>query len=94
LVGYRLVPVVDPRQVYQGGLWAEPDETDAAAQLRRLADDAAERCRLGGRARASVLESLGAGPLAAALHGIGLEVPALSMPERLGLVEPVAVPAA
>ena len=75
LVGYRLVPVVDPRQVYQGGLWAEPDQAEAVAQLRRLADDAAARRLLGAKARESATARLGAAPLAAALRGIGLEVP-------------------
>ena len=46
-IGYRLVPVADPRQVYQGGSWAEPDQAEAVAQLRRLADDAAARRALG-----------------------------------------------
>ena len=75
LVGYRLVPVIDPRQVYQGGLWAEPNVADAVAHLRRLADGAEERRRLGERARESVRASLGAGPLARALRGIGVDIP-------------------
>jgi glycosyltransferase involved in cell wall biosynthesis len=74
LVGYRLVPVMDPRQVYQGGLWADPDVADAVGQLRRLADDVEVRCRLGHRARESVRSYLGTGPLTAALRAIGVNV--------------------
>jgi glycosyltransferase involved in cell wall biosynthesis len=72
LVGYRLVPTEDPRQVYHGASWAEPDQRDAVAHLRRLADDAAERRALGCRARAMATDRLGAGPLADALRAIGL----------------------
>ena len=40
-IGYRLVPVHDPRGVYDipGAEWAEADPDEAVAQLRRLADD-------------------------------------------------------
>jgi hypothetical protein len=55
-----------------GAVWAEPDQREAVAQLRRLADDAAERAALGARARRSVMARLDAGPLANAMHGIGL----------------------
>jgi glycosyltransferase involved in cell wall biosynthesis len=74
LVGYRLVTPHDARHVYDvdGAVWAEPDQREAVAQLRRLADDAAERAALGARARRSVMARLDAGPLANALHGIGL----------------------
>jgi glycosyltransferase involved in cell wall biosynthesis len=75
LVGYRLVPPRDPRQVYRGSRWAEPDHEGAIAQLRRLAEDAAARAALGARARRHALARLGAGPLAAALRGLGLAVP-------------------
>ena len=54
LVGYRLVPAEDPRHVYEGArwgaVWAEPDQLDAVAHLRRLADDAVARAALGARA--------------------------------------------
>jgi glycosyltransferase involved in cell wall biosynthesis len=75
LVAYRLVAPDDPRQVYHGADWAEPDLDGAVAQLRRLAGDAAERAALGARGRAHALERLGAGPLAAAVRGLGLDVP-------------------
>lgn len=75
LVAYRLVAPDDPRQVYYGSRWAEPDQGDAVAALRRLADDAAARTALGARGRAHALACLGAGPLAAAVRGLGLEVP-------------------
>jgi glycosyltransferase involved in cell wall biosynthesis len=76
-VGYRLVPAADPRGVLEapGAVWAEPDIADAAAQLRRLADHPAKRAALGARAAASVRQSLGPGPLADAVRGLGLMVP-------------------
>lgn len=77
LVGYRLIPAHDPRQVYEvpGAVWAEADLTDAAAQLRRLADDAGERKALGARARVAVMARLNADKLADAVRGLGLPVP-------------------
>lgn len=75
-VACRLVPAVDPRGVLEvaGAVWAEPDIADAAAHLRRLADDPAERRALGARAAASVRQTLGAGALAEAVRGLGLPV--------------------
>ena len=70
LVGYRLIPVEDPRQVYHGAHWADPDLAEAAAHLRRLADDAPVRRALGECGRKSVTKSLGSGPLAAAIQGL------------------------
>jgi len=75
LVEYRLVPAADDRAVYYGSTWAEPDQGGAVAHLRRLADDAAARAALGGQGRARALANLGAGPLAAAVRSLGLEVP-------------------
>jgi glycosyltransferase involved in cell wall biosynthesis len=72
LVGYRLVPAEDPRHVYEGASWAEPDQADAVAHLRRLADDAAARTALGTRGREAALARLGVAPLAAALRDLGL----------------------
>jgi glycosyltransferase involved in cell wall biosynthesis len=72
LVGYRLVPAADPRHVYEGSCWAEPDQADAVAHLRRLADDAAARVALGARGREAALERLGVAPLAAAVRDLGL----------------------
>jgi glycosyltransferase involved in cell wall biosynthesis len=73
LVGYRLVPAEDPRHVYEGASWAEPDQADAVAHLRRLADDAGARAALGARAREAAFARLGVDPLAAALRGLGLQ---------------------
>ena len=70
LTGYRLIPVDDPRQVYQSSVWAEADQADAVAHLRRLADDAEARQALGQRARASALTSFSAEPLAAAIRAL------------------------
>jgi len=77
LVGYRLVPARDPRGVFEapGAEWADPDIAAAAAALRRLADDPAERAALGARGRAMAEARLGAAPLAAALRCIGMAVP-------------------
>jgi glycosyltransferase involved in cell wall biosynthesis len=74
LVGYRLIPARDTRSVYRGQ-WAEPDITEAAERLRALADDPALRHDLGQRARTSALARLDARALAAALRGIGVQVP-------------------
>ena len=76
LVGYRLVPVRDPRRVYDvpGAVWADPDARDAVAQLLRLADDSAERAALGARGRMAAMARLGAEKLAEAARGIGLAV--------------------
>jgi glycosyltransferase involved in cell wall biosynthesis len=76
LVGYRLVPARDARHVYDlpGAVWAEPDLSEAVAQLRRLADDAAQRAALGARGRSAVIARLGVGQLAGAVRGIGLSV--------------------
>jgi glycosyltransferase involved in cell wall biosynthesis len=78
LVGYRLIQAVDPRGVFEapGAVWADPDIGEAAAALRRLADDPAERAALGARGRASAMARLGTGALAEALAGIGLVLPA------------------
>lgn len=75
-VGYRLIPAEDPRGVLDvaGATWAEPDIGDAAAQLRRLADDPAERVALGARAAASVRRTLGVASLAEAVRALGLPV--------------------
>jgi Glycosyl transferases group 1 len=75
LVDYRLVPARDPRQVYAGASWAEPDHAVAVAQLRRLADDPGERAALGARGEAAATLRLGIAPLGAALRGIGLHPP-------------------
>ena len=74
LVGFTLAAPDDPRGVYQakGALWADPDIGEAAAHLRRLADDPGERGALGARGRAMALQRLDAAPLAAALEAIGL----------------------
>ncbi len=72
LVGYRLVPAEDQRHVYEGASWAEPDQADAVAHLRRLADDAAVRATLGARGREAAFARLGVAPLAAALRDLGL----------------------
>ena len=78
LVGYRLVAAQDPRGVFEapGAVWAEPDVAEAAAALRRLADDPAARRALGARGQAAARARLGAGPVAEALRGIGLAVAA------------------
>ena len=74
LVPYTLIPAIDPRGVFQapGAVWADADVAAAAAQLRRLADDAAARLALGTRAQAAAKQRLGSAPLAAALREIGL----------------------
>lgn len=75
LVDYRLVPAEDDRGVYRDALWADPDIADAAARLRRLADDPGERVRIGARARDSLTMSLNGAPLLVALRSLGWTPP-------------------
>jgi glycosyltransferase involved in cell wall biosynthesis len=77
-VPYRLVPARDPRGVFEapGAEWAEADVGAAAAALRALADDTGLRARLGAAARLQAEQRLGAGPLAAAVRGLGFPVAA------------------
>ena len=60
LVGYSLVPVDDPEGAIDGAdqVWADADVDDAAQWLRRLADDADLRGRLGAAAAADVASQL------------------------------------
>lgn len=69
LVGSHLTPARDDRSVYQG-TWAEPDVMAAAVALHCLADDPAERMRLGSAARQRVRALLTEAPLLAALAGL------------------------
>jgi glycosyltransferase involved in cell wall biosynthesis len=73
LVDFRLVEAKDPRRIYYGSDWAEPNLESAVFQLRRLADNATERAVLGLRAKRYALDRLGAAPLAAAVARLGLE---------------------
>jgi glycosyltransferase involved in cell wall biosynthesis len=72
LVDCRLVPARDPREVYYGADWAEPNQATAVAHLRRLADDGEWRRTLGARGDAMATAKLGPEPLIAALRAIGL----------------------
>jgi len=60
LIGYRLVPAVSSFAVYRGAMlgdsavWAEPDVSEAARWMRRLADDANLRKAIGERAGAAM----------------------------------------
>jgi len=76
-VGFRLVEARDPRGIFEaaGAVWAEPDTDEAAAALRTLADDPDLRGRLGRAGRQAAERRLGAGPLLAALAGIGIDIP-------------------
>ncbi len=57
LVGYTLVPVNEGEYpAWEGQHWAEPDLGEAAAHLRRLADDPDHARRVGERAQASARE--------------------------------------
>ena len=75
LVRYDLVPAQDPRQVYVGASWAEPDQATAVAHLRRLANSRSERTALGAKGEATATMRLGIAPLITALRGIGLSPP-------------------
>jgi glycosyltransferase involved in cell wall biosynthesis len=70
LVGYGLIPMVDPSGVYgkiPGAMWAEPDIGHAAALLRRLGDDPAWRAELGQRGKAKAVAALNGEALRTAL---------------------------
>jgi hypothetical protein len=83
LVGYRLVPAMDDRGVYQipGAVWAEPDIEDAAWHLRLLAEDASARAALGAAGQKDALQTLSAKPLLAALAASGVQARAPVAPE-------------
>ncbi len=69
LVDYDLIPVDDPRGVYDlpEAAWAEPRVADAAAKLAALAADAGLRARLAAAGQMQAREALGAAPVLAAL---------------------------
>ena len=71
LVGYCLVPSHDPRGVYAGQHWAEPDHTDLVRQLQRLADDAEARAAMGSKAASRASDRLSATALLLALRDLG-----------------------
>ncbi len=75
-VPYRLVPARDPRGVFEapGAMWAEADVGAAATALQALAGSPDMRAQLGQAAQAQAARLLGAGPLAAAVRGLGLPV--------------------
>jgi glycosyltransferase involved in cell wall biosynthesis len=73
-IGYRLVPAVDPRGVFEapGAVWADAEIGQAAAALRVLAESAERRAMLGDAAYAAAQSRLGGAGLCAALDGIGM----------------------
>lgn len=74
LVGFRLVPAIDPRGVFQapGAVWADADIDEAVLHLRELAADPDLRRSLGNAGRAMVTQRLGDTQLRAAVHALGL----------------------
>jgi glycosyltransferase involved in cell wall biosynthesis len=74
LVGYKLIPVVDPRGTYEmpGAVWAEPDLADTVDWLRRLADDAGLRRRMGEAGRLHARQTLGDAAVLAGLAANGI----------------------
>jgi len=74
LIDHRLIPADDDRGVYRGAQWADPDVADAAAWLRRLADDAGLRAALGARGKAVALLAVDGDALRVALRAIGAPV--------------------
>jgi glycosyltransferase involved in cell wall biosynthesis len=72
-VPYRLVAARDPRGVFEapGAEWAEPDVAAAAEALRRLADDAPLRARLGQAAQIQAARKLGSQALRDAVRALG-----------------------
>jgi len=68
LVEYSLVPVKEGEYpAWRGQYWAEPDIEQAAAHLRRLADDRAYARQIGEKAKASVSQRLSAAASLAAI---------------------------
>ena len=60
LLPFRMIPAADRRGTYgEGEFWADPDVEAAAAALRLLAADPAERRRLGEAARSAAARKLG-----------------------------------
>lgn len=51
LLPFEMIPVDDPNGQYRGSVWADPDVAAAAEALRRLAENAGLRARLGEAAR-------------------------------------------
>ena len=76
LIGYRLMDSHDPRGLYSGSQWADPDVAEAAEQLRVLAENTDARATLGGRAREFASRQLSGDGLAIALRRIGLNAAA------------------
>ena len=76
LVGYRLVPAIDPRGVFEapGAVWADADVDEAAMHLRALADDRDGRVALGEAGRRMVTQRLGDASLRDAVRALGLEL--------------------
>jgi glycosyltransferase involved in cell wall biosynthesis len=77
-IPYTLIPASDPRGVFEapGAMWAEADIGAAADALRSLATDPARRNMLGEAGCRAAKTRLGAAPLADALRGLGMELPA------------------
>ncbi len=73
LVPCRLIVPRDPRGVLvaEGAVWADPDIGAAAEHLRRLADDPAERARIGENGRRMALARFGPETLLTAMCAIG-----------------------
>jgi glycosyltransferase involved in cell wall biosynthesis len=73
LIPCRLVVPQDPRGVLdtEDAVWADPEVEAAAAQLRRLADDRAERERMGEAALRMARARFGPDTFLEALRGIG-----------------------
>lgn len=70
-VGYRLIPAVDPQGTYDMSdqMWADANVAEAAAALRRLADDTSLRQALGRNAQADAARLFRPDTYAAALRG-------------------------
>ncbi|WP_166654126.1 glycosyltransferase [Tahibacter aquaticus] len=78
LVGYSLVAVEEGEYpAWQGQHWAEPDVDQAAAYLRRLADDPLYARQIGENAKASVSQRLSAAASLAAVTARLAEIPPL-----------------
>lgn len=74
LVGFRLVPAVDPRGVFKapGAVWADADVAEAAGFLQELAGNPMLRAELGAAGRRMATARLGDDRLRDAVRALGL----------------------
>lgn len=78
LIGYKLVPIIDPQKIYtqRNQMWADPDAEEAAEWLKRLAGDHDLRAEIGRQARESAQRYFSLDSFKGAINATGLTPPA------------------